>query len=269
MPTATVNGIAIYFERRGEGPRLLFVNGSGATLERMGPLLDILATQFDLLAHDQRGLGRTAIPAEPYSMADYAADIAGLLDHVGWDRCRVMGLSFGGMVAQEFAVTWPGRVEQLALLCTSPGGAGGSSYPLHELEQLGPDERAALASRLVDSRFTPEWLADHPADRMMVAGLAGGASAGLTDKQRRGAAAQLDARRFHDVFGRLDRITCPTLVGAGRYDAIAPVANSEAIVSRIPDAELRVYEGGHAFFGQDPKAIPETFDFLRGDSAAG
>lgn len=267
MPTATVNGIKLYFERRGEGPRLLFVNGSGATLERVGPLLDILAAEFDLLAHDQRGLGRTEIPPEPYAMADYAADIAGLLDHVGWDRCRVIGISFGGMVAQEFAVTWPERVERLALLCTSSGGAGGSSFPLHELEDLDPAERAERAPRLLDSRFTPEWLAQHPGDQMMTQGFASGAmTAGLTEEQRRGAAAQLDARRYHDVFDRLGRISCPTLVGAGRYDGIAPVANSEAIVSAIPAARLRVYDGGHAFLGQDPAAFPEVIGFLRDDA---
>ena len=76
-------------------------------------------------------------------MADYAADALALLDHVGWDRARVVGVSFGGMVAQELAVTAPERVERLALLCTSPGGAGGASYPLHELAALPEAERAA------------------------------------------------------------------------------------------------------------------------------
>ena len=84
----------------------------------------LFAKRFDVVAHDQRGLGRTEIPPTPYTMADYAADAMALVDHVGWDRCRVVGISFGGMVAQEIAVTWPERVERLALLCTSPGGAG-------------------------------------------------------------------------------------------------------------------------------------------------
>ena len=63
---------------------------------------------------------------------------------------------------------------------------------------------------------------------------------------------------------RLAAVTCPTLVAAGRYDGIAPLPNSEAIVARIPGAELRVYEGGHIFFAQDPTALPEVFDFLAG-----
>ena len=61
---------------------------------------------------------------------------------------------------------------------------------------------------------------------------------------------------------RLDRITCPTLVACGRYDGIAPLANSEFIAADIPHAELHEYEGGHAFFAQDPKALPEIMEFL-------
>ncbi len=72
-------------------------------------------------------------------MADYAADALALLDAVGWDTCRVVGVSFGGMVAQELAVTAPERVERLALCCTSPGGVGGASYPLQELAALPVD----------------------------------------------------------------------------------------------------------------------------------
>jgi 3-oxoadipate enol-lactonase len=64
------------------------------------------------------------------------------------------------------------------------------------------------------------------------------------------------------VCDRLGAIACPTLVASGRYDGIAPVANGEAIASRVADAHLRVYEGGHAFFVQDPTAYPEIVEFL-------
>lgn len=153
MPTVDANGIEIYYERWGEGPPLLFFNGSGTTLATTKMMLDPYAARFELLAHDQRGLGRTSIPPGPYEMADYAADGAALLDHVGWERCRVAGVSFGGMVAQEFAVTFPERVER-------------------------------------------------------------------------------------------------------------PPANGEAIAARVPGADLRMYEGGHMFFVQDPTALPDILDFL-------
>jgi 3-oxoadipate enol-lactonase len=262
MPQAEVNGIELYYERAGAGAPVLFLNGSGSTLANVAPIIAVLAGSLDVVAHDQRGLGRSAVPPGPYTMADYAADALGLLDVVGWPTCRVVGVSFGGMVAQELAVTAPERVDRLALLCTSPGGAGGSSYPLHELAGLEPDRRAEISRRLLDSRFSDDWLATHPADRALVDVMAQRQAGAMSDEARRGLAEQLEARRHHDVWDRLGRVTCPTLVAAGRFDAIAPVANSEAIVSRMPDATLRVYEGGHAFFVQDRRALPDVVEFL-------
>jgi 3-oxoadipate enol-lactonase len=262
VPTVAVNGIDVHYMREGRGPRLLFLSGSGATLRTSALLIKPFTERFEVVAHDQRGLGLTSVPEPPYSMADYAADAAGLLDAVGWDRCRVVGVSFGGMVAQEFAVTWPARVERLALVCTSPGGAGGASYPLHELASLPAAERAAAGTQLLDTRFTPEWLASHDGDRMLAEMMAARTAGEKSDVQRRGEAAQLDARSRHDVCDRLGRVSCPTLVAAGRYDAIAPVANAEAIAARVPSAQLRCYEGGHAFFAQDPAALPDIIEFL-------
>lgn len=264
MPTAALNGIDVYYEQRGSGPRVLFVNGSGSTLEEAALIVDVLAGRCEVLAHDQRGLGRTTIAPGPYSMADYAADAIALLDHVGWERARVVGISFGGMVAQELAVTVPERVERLALLCTSPGGPDLASYPLHTLADLPPDEAAAIGLTILDTRFTPEWLAEHPSDQALVEMMAGRRAQPDDPEVARGKAEQLGARAGHDVCDRLGRITCPTLVAGGRYDGIAPPANSEAIAERIPDAELRFYEGGHAFLAQDPAAFPDVLEFLAG-----
>lgn len=263
VPTIAVNGIDLFFERFGEGPRLLFCNGSGASIDSSRPLIDVFARSFDVLVHDQRGLGRTSVPDETPTMADFAGDAAALLDHVGWDTCGLFGVSFGGMVALELAVTVPDRIDRLALACTSPGGAGGSSYPLHELEDLPPAVRAERGLAIVDTRFTSAWLDDHPADRGLVEMQAARSAAPKSDEQRRGERLQLEARRGHDVHDRLGAITSPTLVTAGRYDGIAPPANSEAIVAGIgPSAELRLYEGGHLFFVQDPAALPDLVGFL-------
>jgi pimeloyl-ACP methyl ester carboxylesterase len=267
MPTARINGIDVYYERSGHGRRLLFLNGSGATLESSALLLKPFQERFEVVAHDQRGLGRTARPPDPYSMADYAADAAGVLDEVGWATAAVFGVSFGGMVAQELAVTWPDRIERLVLSCTSPGGPGGSSYPLHELEQLPPDEQAAIGVRLLDTRFTPEWLAEHPADRGLADMMVSRRQGAKDEDVRRGEREQLEARRHLDVHDRLGAITCPTLVACGRFDGIAPPANSEAIAAEIPGADLRYYDGGHAFFAQDPRALPDILDFIE-DGAA-
>ncbi|MDX6329760.1 MAG: 3-oxoadipate enol-lactonase [Streptomycetaceae bacterium] len=73
------------------------------------------------------------------------------------------------------------------------------------------------------------------------------------------------ARSGHDVYARLRRVDCPTLVAAGRYDGIAPPDNSAVIGKQIPNAELRLFDGGHLFFIQDPAAFPEIIRFLTAD----
>jgi pimeloyl-ACP methyl ester carboxylesterase len=262
MPVCTHTDVETYYEITGEGRPVLFFNGSGATLETSALLISALAQHCRVLAHDQRGLGRTSIPNGPYTMAQYAHDGLALLDEVGWEQCAVVGISFGGMVAQEFAATWPERVSRLVLMCTSAGGEAGSSYPLHELGSLPVDERNTRITELTDSRFTPEWLATHPKDARMMSMRAEQAAVPKNKDVVRGERLQLQARMGHDVADRLHRITAPTLVTAGQFDGIAPVANSQEIVARIPQAELRVYQGGHLFTAQDPQALADISQFL-------
>ena len=262
--------LRIYFEVVGHGPRLLFFNGSGASIETSRLIVDRLASDFEVAVHDQRGLGRTGLPTSgtAFGMGDYAADGAAVLDEIGWPVAAVLGISFGGMVAQEFAVTWPERVSRLALLCTSAGGDGGSSYPLHELLPLPPEERTRVRLHNLDTRFSAEWLAAHPSDQLLVDFMEDRELGNRTSDEARGLAAQLESRSRHDVWGRLGRVTCPTFVACGRFDGLAPPANSEAIASRIDDSILRCYQGGHAFIAQDPEALPEIIAFLSATSAS-
>jgi 3-oxoadipate enol-lactonase len=261
VPTARANGIDLYYELAGTGQRLLFISGTGADLRRSprltgGPQF----SAFELLEYDQRGLGQSAVPPGPYTMADYADDAAGLLDAVGWEACLVLGVSFGGMVAQELAIRHPGRVRRLVLACTSAGGAGGASYPLHEL--VGQDAQASLETRfgLLDTRWDAAWRADNPE---MVAMIAEGFQLGGPDGHPgEGPLRQLEARSHHDTSARLGQIRCPTLVCGGRYDGLAPPANSEFLAATIPGAELAFFDGGHIFFLQDPAAMPAILDFL-------
>ena len=262
MPGFVHDDVDIHYEITGEGPRVLFFNGSGATLESSSALIGAIARSCTVLAHDQRGLGKTSVPYGPYTMAQYADDGAALLDHVGWDTCAVVGISFGGMVAQEFAVRHGHRVERLALLCTSAGGAAGASFPLHELASLPPAERSARITTLTDSRWTPEFLAANPLDASIVAARDQAARTPKSDLVLRGERLQLQARIGHDVSDRLGAVTAPVLVMAGLYDGIAPVDNSRAIAELLPDARMRVYEGGHLFTAQDRSALRDLNAFL-------
>ena len=218
-----------------------------------------------MLCHDQRGLGQTDRPDVAYSMADYAEDAAALLDDQGWDRCHVMGVSFGGMVAQEFAIRFPERVDRLVLACTSSGGAGRPSYPLHELAELDAEERTIRSLELSDTRFDAAWRAEHPERFAAIRQLMDPANTPGADEPGRatGARRQLEARREHDTWDRLSQLTAQTLLTGGRFDAIAPPANLEAIASQVPDAHLELFEGGHLFLMQDATAWPRIVSFLQ------
>ena len=285
MPHTQTPNLRIYHERAGAGPPLLFISGTGGDLRAKPNVFDsTLPQHFDLLAYDQRGLGRTERPPGPYTMRDYADDAAALLDALGWDRCRVLGVSFGGMVAQEFALRHPDRVERLVLACTSSGGEGGASYPLHELQDLPVEERARRMIALNDSRFTA-LKRDNPdryarilqmtIDAMAAPDAWPDEAPGDNNVSRdEGARLQLEARRHHDTWSRLPEIRVPVYVCAGRYDLIAPPSNSEAIAARIQggriqggrvaDARLELFEGGHLFLIQDKRAYPAIVDFVCG-----
>lgn len=261
MPFVAANGIDIYYEVHGTGPPLLNISGSGNDLRRSPASVLPVNRSFETLSYDQRGLGRTSKPETDYTMQEYADDAAALVATLGWTRCRVLGTSFGGMVALNLAVRHPDLIERLVLCCTSPGGEA-PSYPLHELGDLHPDEAFERRMRITDRRWDPA--ADEPMpglgrfyDLMVEGSKAVPSPATAAGMQR-----QLQARSGHDVVADLGSIECPTLVCAGEYDDLAPLENSRMLADRIPDAELRIFNGGHMFMVQDRSAYPAIIEFL-------
>ena len=271
MPSARIGDIDIHYEVRGSGPPVLFISGTGSDLRVRPNAMDgPLARHFEVLGYDQRGLGQSSKPDRPSTMREYGVDAAGLLDHLGWSNVAVVGASFGGMVAQELAIARPDLVARLVLCCTSSGGAGGASYPLHELAALEDDERRRIQLAINDVRYDEAWQAANPEKlaRAMERMRAMDAAAPPKDAEATiGAARQLEARKDHDTWDRLPSIAAPTLVAAGRHDGIAPLANSEALAARIPNAELQAFEGGHLFLLQDPSAWDAIVAFLTRDGA--
>lgn len=265
MPMVQANGLNIHYQSGGTGPRLLFISGTGGDLRNRPNVFDgPLADAFEVLAYDQRGLGQSDKPDADYSMADYADDAAALLDALGWGEVPVMGVSFGGMVAQELALRHPERVQALVLACTSSGGAGGASYPLHELEALDEAVRIERSLALSDTRRDSAWRAANPEKWAGYVALS--RAARREDRDLEGAARQLAARAGHDTWARLPDLDLPVLLAGGRYDGIAPVANMEAMAGRIPGAALQLYVGGHLFLVQDKAAYPDIIQWLRENS---
>ena len=268
MPFVTVRDLRMYFELRGTGPRLLGISGTGGDLRRFPTIFDLLPVQgFEILAYDQRGLGQTSRPDIPYTMADYADDADVLLEAMGWEQCLVAGFSFGGMVAQELALRYPHRVERLFLASTSSGGAGGASFPLHELTALPVEDYIRRLISLSDTRRDADWQAAHPAQfRALFEQILSGLQVGADEPGRQaGARRQLEARALHDTYERLPVLRMPVYICGGRYDGIATPAGFEAMGRQIPGSRLELFEGGHLFFIQDPRAVERIGAFLRGE----
>jgi 3-oxoadipate enol-lactonase len=226
-----------------------------------------IAQYFEILAYDQRGLGQTSIPNTPYTMVDYAEDANALLDAVGWNHCLVMGISFGGMVAQELALRYPHRVERLVLACTSSGGAGGSSYPLHELADLPLEDYVRRILQLSDIRRHAIWREANPAQfQTLFDETMAGLRAGADEPGRQmGIRLQLEARACHDTYDRLPKMEIPVYICGGLYDGIAKPTNLRAMAEQILGSRLELFEGGHLFYIQDPRAFKRITAFFRGE----
>lgn len=260
MPVAELGDVALYYETAGEGPPVLLIGGTGGDLRQApGPFWWPGAERFSLLAYDHRDQGRSVSRSgEQPTMADFADDALALVDHLGWDRFSVVGISFGGMVAQVLALTTGARVERLVLAITCSGGDGSRSYPLHELYELAHDERPARLVELLDTRAaTQPQLAEAIAGFLTV-----DRSLAAREDPSPGLLRQLEARRHHDTSARLHELRMPTLVVAGRFDGIAPITACERLAQAIPGARLEVFDGGHGVLLQDPAAWPSIADFL-------
>ena len=124
MPNVQLNGVRLYYETSGDGDPLLLVPGFSNGLWIWFKQVEELARRFRVVAFDPRGVARSGGRDEPFTIADLADDVAALLDALDVESAHVLGASFGGFVAQEFALRYPARTRSLVLACTSYGGAG-------------------------------------------------------------------------------------------------------------------------------------------------
>ena len=266
MPYLTVREIDIWFDRAGTGAPLLAISGSRGDLRRKPNLLESpLANAFNVLAYDQRGLGRTSKPDKPYVMADFADDAAALLDAVGWERVRVVGVSFGGMVALELALRHPDRVAKLALCCTSPGGEGGSSYPIHRCrvspQMSGRGSWCPLpirdAMRVGRRRIRGNGRNSSENSAMIHS---------LRNRVIRSESSRLlEARRQHNTWERLDQIGCPVLACGGWYDGIALPSSQERMGGESRGRPCACSKVAIYFSGRIAPRSPRSSGFLRNE----
>lgn len=263
MSTVKANGINIYYEVHGRGEPLLMIQGLSNHSGHWTTLLPPFAREYRVIIFDNRGTGRTDKPETPYTMEMMAADAKGVLDAVGVEKANVLGVSLGGMIAQEFALDYPERVINLILGCTSCGGTHAIPPTPESTAFLINPERAKLSleQRARDTApflWTQQYIDEHPeAVDTYVA---------ITTKYPtplHGLAGQMQAATGRDTFDRLPKIKAPTLVIAGDADRLIPFENSKVLASRITGAELVIIpNAGHAFT-QAPEATTAILDFLK------
>ena len=224
--------------QRAARPPLLLLNGIGASTALLEPLLE--RPELDrVIAFDLPGIGASDPPSRMRRMRQFAALVAELLDALDIPRAHVLGVSWGGALAQQFAFQYPNRCARLVLAATSPGA-------------LPPSPRVMLRMstprRYTDARFFERvagsiYGGDLRYDARAVAAVA----QRMVAPTLRGYASQLYALAGWSSLLWLHRLRQPTLVMAGRDDPLVPLLNARILARRIPDARLEIFDCGHLF----------------------
>lgn len=251
MGIARIGDVDIHYDIFGEaGPAVLLVMGLGSRGDNWTPISRALAGRgFRAIQFDNRDVGRSSrFLGGSYEIADMARDAVGLLDHLGITEARLVGISMGGMIAQELAVRFPERFSRLVLLATWPGGELAKKPEgaiLSELASLAHGgDRAAAEGRLgafYRAITGPAFVQKNPEVLDMAVAFALEGAPEVDGLLR-----QIQAISRFSIWDRLGDVRAPTLVLHGDADPLIPHENGELIARRIPGAELRTLRGvGH------------------------
>jgi pimeloyl-ACP methyl ester carboxylesterase len=256
MPSVDASGTELHYLRAGEGEPMLLIQGMSATHLAWGrPFLDELEGSFECIVFDNRGMGLSGRAELPFTIADLAGDAAGLLDALEIESAHVVGISMGGMIAQELALAHPERISTLTIGASYCGGPGGSLMAPEDLQMLG----AAYASGDPEQVFRAMWEINlSPGFREDDSRFAAFAEMGSQlPAPQPVVLQQMRACAEHDTSERLSRIKLPTLVIHGDADRLLGYSNGQAIAKSIP-ARLETLEGvGHMFWWEQPQRAAE------------
>ncbi|MHB8242288.1 MAG: alpha/beta fold hydrolase [Solirubrobacteraceae bacterium] len=262
MPVTPVGDIELSYERSGSGPPLLAIMGmSGTALHWGEPFLDRLREHFYVIAYDHRGIGESTRLSGEVTIAQMAEDAHGLLAALGIDSAHVLGISMGGMIAQELALAHPESVRTLTLGCTYCGGEGSSQAAPEVIQRLFESMSSGDRALAIRTGWEVNVSAAKAADEDAWASF-------LAIAQRRAVSpivimAQAQAILAHNTQSRLHELKMPTLVIHGTEDQMLPVQNGRLIASLIPGARLEILDGvGHLFFWEQPEHSAELIRAL-------
>lgn len=265
MATIQVGSHTVYYDESGMGHPLILISGLGRSRLSWWKQIEPFAKKFRVINMDNRDAGDSAICTSPYTITDMAADVAGIIKNLNLGRTHIIGISLGGMIAQELVIGYPELVDRLVLVATTAGGPTSVSAKPEIMALLVAKEREDTETRL--RRVFPQimgegYTARHPEDldRIVTDSLTKPMS--LESYQRQLGAIMSYLRQ--GTADRLEQITAPTLIIHGDYDPLAPYANGEYLAAHIKGARLSTYPGvGHMVMVESPDRFNrEVIEFL-------
>ncbi len=268
MPDARIPGRTLHYVRHGsaDGEPVLLIQGLSGTHASWGEeFLGALGAGLDLIVYDHRGIGSSGPIDGSFTIDDLAADALGLLDALGLESAHVLGISMGGMIAQELALAAPERVRTLTLGCTYPGGPGSRLTDQATVQRIltsfATSDPEVILRTSFEINVSPAYAARPGAwESFRANALAARAPVPVVFEQLRATSA-------HDVNARLGEITVSTLVVHGDLDEVLDVSNGELIARLVPGARLEILHGvGHLFWIEEPGRSAEL---IRGHVLAG
>jgi pimeloyl-ACP methyl ester carboxylesterase len=247
MPKIAAGEVELYYEEQGRGEPIVLIPGFGTGLWIWFKQIPAFAKEFRTLAFDPRGVSRSGAPDAPISIRTIADDTAALLRALGIESAHILGASFGGFVAQEFALGFPGMTRSLTLCCTSFGGAHHVPPSIETLRALASTKGLNTEERVRENlllAFSPEFVEKNRDEVEKVIALR---AENVVPEYAY--LHQLQAAMAFDVEERVSRISAPTLVMSGDADIIVPAQNSLNLAGRIAGSRLVIIKGGsHTFF---------------------
>ena len=258
-------GARIYWDEQGQGVPVLLIMGLGYPSDMWHRTRPVLAADYQTIALDNRGVGRSDVPSGPYPIALMASDAAAVLDAAGVESAHIFGVSMGGMIAQEFALQYPKRVRSLILGCTAAGGPtvvraeAEATQMLATRDRMSPEQAAEAAVPFIYDFATPrermdqDWAIRRP-----------------WFPRPEAYRAQLEGILAWEAYSRLSGIAAPTLVIHGERDRLVPPGNGKLIAERIPGAQLvTIPHASHLFLTDQTEAAHRTIlEFLNAQVGA-